>query len=710
MKKEKTDKIVGRLQITSKGFGFVTPFSEEVKGDIFIARQDMADAMNGDVVIVEYLTQSYGESKEGRIIGIERRKYTKIVGVFVKTGNFAFVEPDDKHIEDIYIPKSNFNGAKHLDKVYVEITTYPDKAQHRKAEGKVLEVLGKLGDVGLEIVSIIKQKDLPLEFPQDILTAAKKVPDTIKKTEIKNRLDRRNRMIVTIDGEDAKDFDDAIWVQQVPGKQQWDLGVYIADVSYYVKEDGTIDKEAQERGTSVYLADRVLPMLPERLCNGICSLNENVDRLVMACEMRFDYKGKMLDYKICPAVIRSKHRLTYNIVRNILAGDKKLRAKYADCVPMLLTADKLRKILNAMRVERGSINFEIPEVKVKLDDKLHPVEIVQRVQGDAENLIEEFMLAANECVACHLTKAHYPAVYRVHDVPKDEKMQDLAKLLAMFNVVLKHGDKIKPLDVQMALNAVKGKAEEKFISSVALRSMRQAVYQTDNIGHFGLASPCYVHFTSPIRRYPDLLIHRLLRQQFGKNKLKTTEFLKLKEKLQVLAEHASQRERLAVEAERDTIKLKLCEYMLEHIGEEYEGVVSGVTNFGIFVELPNGVEGMIRLETLRDDYYEFKEEYYSVVGRHNHKQYRLGDTLHIQVVSVNIEEITIDFELAEKVKREKKNGKGYQDNFGKQKSKARLQHSGKLGMWHRTVGDGSKKFKAGKGKSKRRLRTGHKKC
>lgn len=698
-------KIAGRLQVTSKGFGFVTPFDEENKNDVFISRRDMADAMNGDVVVVELLPQNFGgQSPEGKIVKIERRKYTKVVGTFIKVGDYAFVEPDDKHLEDIFVAKHNFNGAKNKDKVYVEILVYPDACNQKKAEGKVLEILGKIGDVGIEILSIIKQKDLPLNFPKEVLQAAKKVPEKINSNEIQNRLDRRNRMVVTIDGEDAKDFDDAIYVEKVRGKNEWDLGVYIADVSYYVKENEILDKEAQERGNSVYLVDRVLPMLPERLCNGICSLNENVDRLVMACEMRFNDRGELLKYKIAPAVIRSKHRLTYNIVRKILAGDKKLKEKYADCVPMLKVADSLRKKLHAMRVQRGAINFEIPEVKVILDNNLHPVEIKQRVQGDAENLIEEFMLAANECVAKHLTAAHYPAVYRVHAAPKKEKLRELTKLLAMFKVLLEYENEVKPLDVQRALNKMKEMPEEKFISAVALRSMQQAVYQTENIGHFGLAAPCYVHFTSPIRRYPDLLIHRLLRLQFVKKKLKTTEFLALKENLQNLAEHASQRERLAVDAERATTNLKLCEYMQDHIGEEYDGTISGVTNFGIFVELPNGVEGMIRLQNLTDDYYEFRGDEYAVVGIRKHKRFRLGDNLRIKVLSVNMEEITIDFELIEE-----KNGKGHQNNFRKQKSTARLQSSGKVGVRHRTSGNGSKKFASGKGKSERRLRTNHKK-
>ena len=699
----KTENVfTGRLQITSKGFGFVVPDKETKIDDVFIPRKDLGEGMNGDTVKVKINSSSMGRSLEGKIVEVLTHKYTKVVGVFVQTGDFAFVEPDDKHLADIFISKNNFGGAKHLDKVYVEIIAYPDADQRRKAEGKVVEVLGKLGDVGLEIVSIIKQKGLPLQFPAEVLATAEQVPETIKKAELKNRLDRRDRMIVTIDGEDAKDFDDAIYVAKVPGREQWDLGVYIADVSYYVPEDGTIDMEARERGTSVYLVDRVLPMLPERLCNGICSLNENVDRLVMACEMRINAKGAVLDYQIAPAVIHSRHRLTYNIVRKILAGDKKLISQYKDCVPMLQAANELRQVLGKMRTARGSIYFDLPEVKVLLDDKLHPVEIQKRVQGDAENLIEEFMLAANECVARHLTKAHYPAVYRVHDTPKKEKMQDLAQLLALFNIPFKLEDEIRPMDVQRVLTKVQGRAEERLINNVALRSMRQAVYQTENIGHFGLAARDYVHFTSPIRRYPDLLIHRLIRKQWAKNKLKPKEFEALQGQLEEMAQYASGRERLATEAERETTKLKMCEYMVEHIGEAYDGYISGVTNFGVYVELPNGVEGMVAIETLKDDYYEFQEGRYAVVGMRSRKQYRLGDKLRIKVENVNIEERNIDFTLVEK------NGKTNQNNSGKQKSKTRLSAAGKLGGGNRSHRNRSKGTASGKSKPKRRLRTGNK--
>ena len=705
-------KVQGRMQITTKGFGFVIPAGEAKDNDIFVPARDLGSAMNGDTVEVQLMPDRGGRRPEGRVTQIIERKFSKVVGVFVQAGTFAFIEPDDKHLGDIFVAKENFNGAKHLDKVYVELTVYPDAAQHRKAEGRVLEVLGRLGDVGLEILSVIKQRELPLEFPKEVQAAAKRVPEAVKSTELRGRVDRRNEMIVTIDGEDAKDLDDAVTVRKVPGKQQWWLGVYIADVSHYVKEDGLIDVEAERRGTSCYLVDRVIPMLPTALCNGICSLNEGVDRLVMACEMRINDNGTVLEHHIFPSVINSKHRLSYNIVRGILAGDKKMRAKYADCVAMLETADELRQILGRMRRERGAINFELPEVKVILDEQLHPVEVQQRVEGDAENLIEEFMLAANECVAKHLVDAKFPAVFRVHDVPKPEKMEALAKLLAMFGVLLPQDEDITPLQVQKALSRMEGKPEERLVSTVALRCMRQAVYQTENIGHFGLAAKNYVHFTSPIRRYPDLLIHRLLRKLAESGNLKNADKAALTERLDVMAEDASRRERLAVEAERETTQLKLCEYMTDYIGEEFDGFISGVTDFGVFVELPNGVEGMIRLESFRDDLYEFVEERYAVVGIRTKKQHRLGDPIRISVSNVSIEERTIDFEPAAEAGKQlakvqavkaagKKNGKGTsnKNHSRKSQSKARLQSVGDVGVRHGAKGNRGKGTKTGKGKS-----------
>ena len=539
--------------------------------------------------------------------------------------------------------RKHFNGAKDGQKVVVEITEWPQ--EHRKAEGRVSEVLGNIGDVGLEILSIIKQNDLPLQFPDEVLEAARKVPKTIKKSELAGRRDLRERTVVTVDGEDAKDLDDAVYVEQL-GRDEYLLGVYIADVSYYVTEDSTLDKEARERGTSVYLVDRVLPMLPERLSNGICSLNAGEDRLAMACEMHIDSLGTILSYDIFPAVINVRHRLSYNIVRAILAGDSAMCERYEDILPMVARMDILRQILHDKRARRGAVDFELPEQKVILDENLHPIDIVQRIHGNAESIIEEFMLAANETVAKHMFDAHWPFIYRVHDIPSEERMQEFAKLLANFNIKFRVKEETEPKDIQQAVAEVAGKAEERLITTVALRSMKQAVYQTDNIGHFGLAARYYTHFTSPIRRYPDLIVHRLLRAWMQQPKLKDSEVEPLEEKLDVIAEHSSIRERVAADAERATVDLKMCEYMAGHIGEEYDGIISGVTAFGMFVELPNGVEGLVHISSLMDDYYDFYEERYALVGNHSGRAYRLGDAVRIEVLNVNISDVSIDFIMA----------------------------------------------------------------
>ena len=611
---------------------------------MFISPRSLNGAMNNDRVMARVNYDNNGKKPEGEIIRIITRAHDKVVGTFYQSRDYAFVVPDDKKIaSDIYIMRRDFNGAKNNQKVVVEITEWPQ--EFRKAEGKVVEILGKVGDVGLEILSIIKQNDLPLEFPAEVIEASKKVPKTVLKNEVQGRRDLRHLPIVTIDGEDAKDLDDAVYVQQL-SMDEFLLGVYIADVSYYVTEDSILDKEARERGTSVYLVDRVLPMLPERLSNGICSLNAGVDRLSMACEMHINREGKVLDYEIFPAIIHVRHRLSYNIVREIIAGDEALRAKYEDILPMIGLMDELREILHTKRAKRGSIDFDLPEQKVILDDKLKPIEIVQRVHGNAESIIEEFMLAANETVAQHMFKQKWPFVYRVHDIPAEDKMQELAKLLANFNVKFRVTEEMDPAEVQRAVKAMEGRPEERLVSTVALRSMKQAVYQTDNIGHFGLAAKYYTHFTSPIRRYPDLLVHRLLREWMHNPVMTSAKAEPLTDKLEAMAEHSSLRERAAAEAERATVELKKCEYMEAHIGEEFDGVISGVTSYGMFVELPNGVEGLVHISSLVDDYYDFYEERYALVGTHTKNQYRLGDKVRIEVLQVNIEDVSIDFIMA----------------------------------------------------------------
>ena len=641
---ERMGLVVGRFQLTSKGFGFVIPDNKGEKLDVFIPPNALNGAMNNDRVMARLSNDSRGKKPEGEIIRIIEHANNKVVGIFYQNGDFAFVTPDDKRIgQDVYVNRSDFGKAKDGQKVVVEITAWPQ--EHRKAEGRVIEVLGNLGDVGLEILSIIKQNDLPLQFPPEVIEASKKVPKAIKKSELKGRVDRRDRLIVTVDGEDAKDLDDAVYVEQLSDKEYL-LGVYIADVSYYVTEDSILDREAKARGTSVYLVDRVLPMLPERLSNGICSLNAGEDRLAMACEMHISNEGEILSYEIFPTVINVRHRLSYNIVREILAGDEDRCSQYPDILQMVSKMDELQEILHAKRHRRGAVDFELPEQKVILDEKLKPIEIVQRIHGNAESIIEEFMLAANETVAQHMCKQEWPFVYRVHDLPSEEKMQELAKLLANFNVKFAVKEETEPRQIQEAVAAMVGRPEERLVTTVALRSMKQAVYQTENIGHFGLAAEYYTHFTSPIRRYPDLIVHRLLRQWLGNHSLPQKEAEELEDKLAVIADHSSIRERAAADAERATVELKKCEYMADHIGEEFTGVISGVTSFGMFVELPNGVEGLVHISSLMDDYYDYYEEKYALVGNHTGHQYRLGDEVKIEVLQVNISDRAIDFIMA----------------------------------------------------------------
>ncbi len=641
---EKMGLVAGRFQLTSKGFGFVIPDNKGDRPDVFIPPRALNGAMNNDRVLARIDNDTHGKKPEGEILRIIVHANNKVVGVFHQSGEFAFVTPDDKRIgQDVYVMKRHFNNAKDGQKVVVEITEWPQN--NRKAEGKVTEVLGNLGDVGLEILSIIKQNDLPLTFPEEVLDASYKVPKTIKKSELNGRRDLRDRTVVTVDGEDAKDLDDAVYVEKL-NSNEYLLGVYIADVSYYVTENSVLDREARARGTSVYLVDRVLPMLPERLSNGICSLNAGEDRLSMACEMHINGEGKVLNYEIFPAVINVRHRLSYNIVRAMLAGDAELCAKYKDVLPMVGKMDELREILHKKRAKRGAVDFDLPEQKVILDEKLHPIEIVQRIHGNAESIIEEFMLVANETVAQHMFNQHWPFIYRVHDIPAEEKMQDFAKLLANFNIKFKVHEETKPKDIQQAVEAIAGTPEERLITTVALRSMKQAVYQTENIGHFGLAAKYYTHFTSPIRRYPDLIVHRLLHRWLQAPKLPANEVEPLGDKLDMIAEHSSIRERAAADAERATVELKKCEYMADHIGEEFDGTISGVTAFGMFVELENGVEGLVHISSLMDDYYDYYEERYALVGTHSGNVYRLGDKVRIEVLQVNISDVSIDFIMA----------------------------------------------------------------
>jgi len=646
---EKMSLVVGRLSLSSKGFGFVIPENPltEDESDLYIAQDDLKTAMHNDFVIARVNRQNLaGRSREGEIVRIVNRANKKIIGTFDASKNFGFVIPDDKRIgQDIFVARENFNKAKVGAKVVVEIINWPDK--QRSAEGEIVEVLGYKGDVGIEILSIIKKHDLAMEFPAEVEQEANKVPEQVMVDESENRRDLRDKIIVTIDGDDAKDLDDAIYIERL-ANGNFLLGVHIADVSYYVRENTPLDKEARERGTSVYLVDRVLPMLPRRLSNGICSLNAGEDRLAMSIEMEIDYRGKVLKYEIFPSIIKVHTRLTYNIVRQILVdNDEALRQEHAKLMEPLENMERLCHILRNHRMQRGAVDFDFPEIKVKLDDTGKPIELVKRVRSLSESIIEEFMLIANETIAQHMHKIKMPFVFRVHEQPEQGKIDKLNNLLHNFGQNIPKSDEIRPKELQNILKKVAGKPEERIISTVMLRSLKQARYEAENIGHFGLAATYYTHFTSPIRRYPDLIVHRLLRETFRTGDISEKRKQKLTAILPEIALHASQRERAAAEAERETVDLKKVEYMTQFIGQHFMGIINGVTAFGIFVELESGVEGLVRVSSMQNDYYVYVEEQYALIGEHTKKVYRLGDQVEIIVANANIEERNIDFIIAD---------------------------------------------------------------
>ncbi len=645
---ERMNLVVGRLAVSSKGFGFVIPANPLTvdESDVYIPADAMNTAMHNDQVVarVHHRNHTHGKTREGEIIRIVKRANTRVVGNFEARRHFGFVTPDDSRLgHDIFIPRDEFNGARDGYKVVAEITGWPERK--RNAEGRIIEVLGKQGDTGIEILSIIKRHSLPTEFPLEVERAAAKAPATISPDELGGRRDLRDLPIVTIDSEDAKDLDDGVQVTCLKNGHLR-LGVHIADVSYYVRENTPLDKEAQLRGTSVYLVDRVLPMLPPRLSNGICSLNAGEDRLAMSVEMEFNHRGQVLHYEIFPSVIRVRHRLSYNIVRRILVDhDTELQAKYRDQLEQLREMERLCYILRDRRMRRGAVDFDLPEIKVRLDEQGRPLEIVKRERTLAESIIEEFMLVAIETVAEHMDKLGIPFVFRVHEEPEPEKMVKLNALLNNFGLSLVTGREVPPMALQKILSRIAGRPEERIISTVMLRSLKQARYESENLGHFGLAAAYYTHFTSPIRRYPDLVVHRLIRETFSSGDISAKRRQKLADLLPEIALHSSERERAAAEAERETVDLKKVEYMAGFQGEKFTGVISGVTAFGFFVELENGVEGLVHVSCLEDDYYNYVEEQYALIGERTRKVYRLGEPVEVVLAKVNPEERTIDFVL-----------------------------------------------------------------
>lgn len=632
--------LIGTFISNIKGFGFVE--IEGCEGDIFIPEEAVNGAFHQDTVQVVITKKgSEGKREEGRIVKILERGMTSIVGTYEPSKNFGFVVPDNtKILVDIFVPKERSKGAMAGHKVVVELTSYGD-SKH-KPEGKVVEILGHINDPGVDIMSIIKGYDLPMEFPEKVMNQAERVPEEISEADIKGRMDLRHVQMVTIDGEDAKDLDDAVSLSKEG--EHYFLGVHIADVSNYVQENSALDWEAIERGTSVYLVDRVIPMLPHRLSNGICSLNQGVDRLALSCLMTIDAKGEVIDYQIAETVINVDRRMSYTNVAKILeAHDEEVCKEYEPLIPMFECMKELSQILRAKRHKRGSIDFDFPETKILLDKEGHPIEIKPYDRNVATKIIEDFMLAANETVAEHFYWMEIPFVYRNHDKPDNEKMMKLATFLRNFGHHLKiKKEEVHPKEIQKLLGKIEGCPEEALVSRLTLRSMKRAQYTPECNGHFGLACQYYCHFTSPIRRYPDLQIHRIIKEQL-RGKMTEERIAHYKDKLPKIAKQSSDRERRADEAERETNKLKKAEYMEKHIGELYQGIVSGITAWGVYVELPNTVEGMVHVSDLPGDYYYYDETNYEMVGRDTGKRYQLGQDIWIKVADVDRIARAIDF-------------------------------------------------------------------
>ncbi|UOW68213.1 ribonuclease R [Paraclostridium bifermentans] len=639
---------VGKLVSHKKGFGFVES-DEEYTQDLFIPADSLNGAMHNDRVIAEITTPATDEKRaEGRIIKVVERAITDVVGTFQESKNFGFVLPDNKKFnKDIFIPKKFFNGARGNDKVVCRITQWP--TEDRKPEGKIIEILGQKGDRYVEIASVIREHGLPEEFPKKVLDEAEKVAIEIPQEEIDRRLDIRDMNIFTIDGEDAKDLDDAVSIE-VLDNGNYKLGVHIADVTHYVKEKSKLDKEALKRATSVYLVDKVIPMLPKTLSNGVCSLNPFEDKLTLSVFMEINHKGEVVKHDIKETIINSKARMTYTEVSDILEkDDEKLKKTFAKVADDFFTAEKLARILMKRREKRGAIDFDFPEAKIILNNDGDVVDIVQYERRISNRIIEEFMLITNETVAEHFFWLNMPFVYRVHETPAHEKIETLNKFISTFGYVIK-GDleSVHPKALQGIIEQIHGKTEEKAISTIMLRSLKQARYSPECVGHFGLAAQYYSHFTSPIRRYPDLQIHRIIKE-FLNGKISQKRQDQLAQIVDYASTQSSEREREAELAERDVKDIYKARYMEDRVGEEFVGIVSSVTSFGMFIELDNTVEGLVRLADMNDDYYIFDENTFTILGERTKKMYRIGDVVKIKVEKVNVDFKEIDFKLLGKI-------------------------------------------------------------
>ncbi len=643
--KGETKRLAGIYRANPKGFGFVE--TEGGMADVFIGEEHTGGALDGDTVEYAVIREASGKKSEGKIVKVLSRGITKVVGYYEMTPgkNYGFVMPDNqKFHKDIFIPAEKSKGAVTGHKVVAELTFYGGEG--RNPEGKITEIIGHVNDPGTDIMSIVKGYDLPVEFPEKVLRQAERVSKPVSEADMAGRRDLRDVQMVTIDGEDAKDLDDAVSVER--RGSDYVLGVHIADVTNYVQENSALDHEARERGTSVYLVDRVIPMLPHTLSNGICSLNAGEDRLALSCIMTVDAKGNVTDHEILETVVHVDRRMTYTSVKKILEDhDEAEREAYREFVPMFVCMQELSGILRQRRKQRGSIDFDFPETKLVLDEEGRPLEIRPYDRNTATKIIEDFMLLANETVAQDYYWQELPFVYRSHEAPDDEKIKALAAFINNFGYSMHIGaNEVRPKEIQKLLCKVEGTPEEALISRLALRSMRQARYAPQNFGHFGLAAAYYTHFTSPIRRYPDLQIHRIikdnLRGRMNEDKIEHYQAI-----LEEVTKHSSETERRADEAERETIKLKKVEYMQERIGQVFGGVISGMTKWGMYVELPNTVEGLVHVINMTDDHYEYYEGSYEMVGEHTGKVFKLGQKIRVRVIGTNRMMRTIDFEIAE---------------------------------------------------------------
>ena len=639
----KSNTLTGTFRSTMQGFGFVEV--EGYKDEFYIDKKNTAGAMHSDIVEIEEITGKPGKRKEAQIVKIVERSTSIVVGTYDRARNhYGFVIPDNMRMsQDIFVPVERSKGAMDGHKVVCEITDYGD--ERRSPEGKIIEILGHITDPGVDILSIVRGYGLDTEFPERVMNQAERVPLEISDADMAGRRDLRDVMMVTIDGEDAKDLDDAVSLTMEDGLYK--LGVHIADVSNYVQEKSALDREALKRGTSVYLVDRVIPMLPHKLCNGICSLNEQVDRLTLSCLMTIDQNGNVIDHEIVESVINSNRRMTYTDVNAILENnDAELIEKYSELVPMFYMMRDLAKILRDKRKARGSIDFDLAETKIVLDENGKPVVIKPYERNTATKLIEDFMLIANETVAEHFYWLKIPFVYRIHEDPDTDKIRKLASFVGNFGYGIRFkNEEIHPKELQKLLVKCEDTPEEALISRLTLRSMSKAKYSTDCVGHFGLSCDYYCHFTSPIRRYPDLQIHRIIKE-FIRGRMKEERILHYENILPDVCKQSSARERNADEAERETDKLKKAEYMLEHIGEEFDGIISGVTNWGIYVELENTVEGLVHISKIAGDYFIYNEDKYEIVGDITGRKYTLGQKVRIKVNDVDMTLRAVDFVLA----------------------------------------------------------------